>query len=93
MCSSASSIVCHFFFVIDVGANILANIAMTWFVLCKTEQEEELVCFSPIMIFIWLSSRAKHNSIQIKVVDSLKKMPYNLTPYLYKFQFLLTCIT
>ena len=53
----ASAIVLPFFFVIDVGANIFVSIAMTWFVLGKTEPEEELDCFSPVMIFIRLAER------------------------------------
>ena len=32
-----------FFVVIDVDANIFASMSMTWFVLGKTGQEEELV--------------------------------------------------
>ena len=43
-----------FFVVIDVGANIFAR---TWFVLGETGQGEELVLFSPVMIFIPLSER------------------------------------
>ena len=46
-----------FFVVIDVGANIFASMSMTWFVLGETGQGEELVLFSPVMIFIPLSER------------------------------------
>ncbi len=44
-----------FFFVIDVGANMFVSIAINWFVLGITEQEEEFIYLSPAMIIIWLA--------------------------------------
>jgi hypothetical protein len=34
---------------------------MTWFVVGETEQEEELVCLSPAMIFVWLAEYQEQN--------------------------------